>query len=161
MLQDRESMVQKSPALSTPLAAAETRVMRDEERLVWLQYSRSLLESRKMMASENTFYSLDILKNLTGALGNLVGLVATHTADPKLNIGANTLTTVSGAFIMTNPVTSRLCAKLDANLHSRGLEKNTNKTCRMHWRHSQLMLQRCKMCTNLIPLPPALKTGSS
>lgn len=116
-------MVQKSPALSTPLAAAETRVMRDEERLVWLQYSRSLLESRKMMASENTFYSLDILKNLTGALGNLVGLVATHTADPKLNIGANTLTTVSGAFIMTNPVTSRLCAKLDANLHSRGLEK--------------------------------------
>jgi hypothetical protein len=124
MLQERESMLQKFPVLSTPLAAAETNVMRDEERLVWLQYSRSLLESRKMMATENVFYSLDIFKNLTGALGNLVGLVSTHTAEPKLNIGANTLTTISGAFIMTNPITSRLCGTLVDKLHSRGLDKN-------------------------------------
>jgi hypothetical protein len=122
-LQERESMLQKFPVLSTPLAASETRVMQDEERLVWLQCSRSLLESRKMMATENTFYLLDIFKNLNGALGNLVGLVSTHTKDPRLNIGANTLTTVSGAFIMTNPITSRLCGKLVAKLHSRGLDK--------------------------------------
>ena len=123
-LQERESMLQKFPVLSTPLASAETRVMQDEERLVWLQYSRSLLESRKSMATENTFYLLDICKNLNGALGNLVGLVSTHTGDSRLNIGANTLTTVSGAFIMTNPITSRLCGKLVAKLHSRGLDKN-------------------------------------
>jgi len=143
MLQERESLIEKSPVLATPLAAAETRVMRDEEHLVWLQYSRSLLESKKLMATENTFYALDIFKNLTGALGNLVGLVATQDSEPRLNIGANTLTTVSGAFIMTNPVTSRLCGRLMAKLNSRGLDTNYRKD--MHGAMASLTIDASTM----------------
>jgi hypothetical protein len=129
-LQARDSILQKYPSLCTPLIEAETRVMQDEERLAWLQYSGSLLEANKAIATENTFYLLDIVKNLNGALGNLVGLVAIHAAEPRLNIGANTLTTVSGAFIMTNPITSRIFGKLAAHLHSNSLDENYKQDMR-------------------------------
>lgn len=124
LLEQRESLLQNAPELCTSISKLETRILRDEERLVWLQYSRSLLDARKLAATENTFYTLDILKNLTGAAGNIVGVAATSGGRPKLNVGANILTTVSGAFIMSDPVISRLAGKLVLKIHSKGLDRN-------------------------------------
>jgi hypothetical protein len=121
LLDERESLLKNCPNLSTSISNLETRILRDEERLVWLQYSRSLHNARKLAATENTFYTLDMLKNLSGAAGNIVGIAATSAGRPKLNIGANVLTTVSGALIMTDPITSRIIGKIVAIKHSKGL----------------------------------------
>jgi hypothetical protein len=122
LLEQREFLLSNAPELCTSISKLETRILRDEEHLVWLQYSRSLLDSRKLAVTENTFYSLDILKNLTGAAGNIVSMAAISARRPKLNVGANALTSVSGGLIMSNPVTSRLAGKLVSRIHSKGLD---------------------------------------
>jgi hypothetical protein len=124
LLDERESLLKNCPNLSTSISKLETRILRGEARLAWLQYSRSLHNARKLAGTENAFYALDILKNLSGAAGNLVGIAATSAVRPKLNIGANVLTTVSGALIMTDPITSRIAGKIIAMKHRKGLDSH-------------------------------------
>ncbi|MBU6455706.1 MAG: hypothetical protein KGS72_28305 [Cyanobacteria bacterium REEB67] len=104
------------------VAEAETRVLDDEERLLWLQCSRTLIDARRLVVSENSFYVLDIAKNLSGAAGNLVGIESTHLGQPHVNLHANVLTTVSGGLIMANPILSRLVGRAAGRSYSDKLD---------------------------------------
>jgi hypothetical protein len=129
LLVAREQFLQRSNALSEDqksVAAIEGRVMRDEERLSWLQYSRSLMDARKLSIVDNSFYLIDVARNFSGAGGNIVGLTATHWAQPRLNIGANILTAVSGGIAMTNPILSRISGRVGAYLQGSHLDREYN-----------------------------------
>jgi hypothetical protein len=126
-LLEKRRLLLRGPNGLTPIqvrvAEAETRVLDDEERLLWLQCSRTLIDARRLVTSENSFYLLDIAKNLSGAAGNLVGLESTHLGQPHVNLHANVLTTVSGGLIMANPILSRLAGRAAGLSYARDLDR--------------------------------------
>lgn len=100
---------------------AEARILEDIDSIIWHQFSRTFVTVERDWYTQNSFYVLDIAKNITGALGNLVGIVAIRQKRPRMNVGANILTTTSGSFIMANPLLSRGIGLLSSKYKRRGL----------------------------------------
>jgi hypothetical protein len=126
-LLEQRSIILRQSSISQSdkeLFEAEGNLLADIADVVWRQTSRTQRTQYQLGATQNAFYLLDSAKNLTGALGNLVGLVSLHQVRPRLNVQANELTTISGSFIMVNPQLSRLMGRMSARFQSRRLAPN-------------------------------------
>jgi hypothetical protein len=103
----------------------EVLVLEDLQQLTWMRFCTFSTTLRRLNGTQNTFYALDIVKNATGATGNGLGLISLHTNRPILGVPANILTTVSGVFVLADPLSSRAVGKFIAGRHNRGLLVST------------------------------------
>lgn len=105
----------------------ESEVLNDLHQLTWMQFSTFSTTLRRLNVTQNAFYTLDLLKNATGAIGNGVGLMSLRESKPILGVPANILTTVSGVFVMVDPFASRAIGKYSGKLHDRFLFNSNDR----------------------------------
>jgi hypothetical protein len=104
------------------IARAEELVLRDITDMGLQEYATFHASARRFRAFQDSLYRLDIAKNITGATGNLVNVVATHNRTPRLSGPAGVLTTTSGALIMLTPLMARGVGKIVELRHKRALK---------------------------------------
>ena len=131
LLKQREDLVNATKPDGVPketISDLECSILKNQEKILWWQFSKSLIDTKKIAATQNSFYALDFFKNVTGATGNLVGLDSTHQMKPRVNIGANILTTVSGVFVIADPVVASISGHVIAKPFRKGLETSTRES---------------------------------
>jgi hypothetical protein len=103
----------------------ELQVLEDLQQLTWIRFCTFSTTLRRLNVTQNIFYALDIMKNASGATGAGLGLMSLHKNRPILGVPANILITVSGVFIMTDPLSSQAIGKFVAARHNRGFVVST------------------------------------
>lgn len=112
LLAERRSIIEKAYenrqlTWQVKLAESEGRVLKDIRDLTLLEFVNFHSGTRRFLAFQQSLYLLDIAKNVTGAVGNIVAYSAIAQRDRRINAPAGICTTVSGALIMTAPILSR------------------------------------------------------
>lgn len=90
----------------------ETDVLHNIRDLADLQSKRYYLHAKKFSSFQISAYLIDVLKNSTGMVSNIIAINGIQERRPRLGGTANIFTTISGAATLAIPVGSRLYAKL-------------------------------------------------
>ncbi len=86
----------------------EVNVQKTLQHALISQYNQFHLQTKAFNIFQNSMFVMDSLKNTTGALGNLIGIISVHDRNPKINGPAFLLTTLSGVLIILGPIVSRV-----------------------------------------------------
>lgn len=119
---EREKLIQ---ALNTEcgttkyelLARAEDPVMLDMRDLSLDEFERFHSSARRLLAFQQSLYTIDIARNTTGALANQYGYLALQTGNRHNNTIAGVFSDVSGSLTLLNPYVSRGIGKLVGEYH--------------------------------------------
>jgi len=122
----RARLVERQPAVdaeTAELQRLEGAVLEDFRDLSIAEFERFHSSARKTLAQQNSFYLLDILKNSIGTTGSFYLAYGSISHARALNFPGGLLATISGAFIVANPVLSRLVAKAVSKSDKRELAR--------------------------------------
>lgn len=103
---------------------SEYKILVDIRDLLVNEFNSFHVSARRSLWTQQSFYILDTAKNVTGALGNLYGYKALARRHRIFNQPAGVLVTISGAFIIANPILSRLIGKAAAKLDGYSLKRS-------------------------------------
>ena len=99
----------EQPASDTKaLHLLEQNLLTDMRNLSVAEFARFHIGARRVLWGQQSFYLLDCAKNTVGALGNLVAYNGLRHSKSNLIAPSGLLTTISGAFIIADPIISRL-----------------------------------------------------
>lgn len=106
------------------IALAEGNCLVDIRDLALIGYQKAYVRGVKLRTFENVGYVVDTAKNLSGALGNLVGIIGAAQQKPRIGGSASLLTTISGSLIIAIPFSSRLAALVVGKALERKLSRD-------------------------------------
>lgn len=92
---------------------AEGRVLEDTKALLTSEFAGYRSSARRTFVTQQSFYLLDVARNVTGALSNLYGYKAVFFRNRLFNQQAGALMLVSGGFLMMDPIVSRLFGRAE------------------------------------------------
>ena len=102
------SIVNLNPASTNEIFNQEYKVIKLLQESLYLEYKQFHVTARLFNIFQNSSFVMDSAKNLTGAIGNMIGVISIYERQPKINGPAFLLTTVSGSLIVLGPLVSRL-----------------------------------------------------
>ncbi len=140
-LAERIQLVAQERAVSTCAAdvhTAEGAVLEDTKQLLVCEFAGYRIGARRTFVTQQSFYLLDVARNVTGALSNLYGYKAVFFRNRLFNQQAGALMLVSGGFLMMDPIVSRLFGRAEVAFDGwllrkqglprvKGLEEKLNK----------------------------------
>ena len=117
------------------LLYAEYKVLQDVRDALLSEYARVYVQARKDFAWQNSMNTLDLMRNVIGAIGNQINVQAGYTGNNHLNGLGCILSEVAAAGITTQPVFSLMSAKTNEILARRKV-KRFLPTANKEWRSS-------------------------
>lgn len=115
-LKERAQLVMQERGVSKCAADvhdAEGRVLEDTKALLASEFAGYRSSARRTFVTQQSFYLLDVARNVTGALSNLYGYKAVFFRNRLFNQQAGALMLVSGGFLMMDPIVSRLFGRAE------------------------------------------------
>jgi hypothetical protein len=101
----------------------EGQLLSDLNDITQAEFRYFYLSRHRLLAFQTALYLFDIGRNVTGAIGNGLGIIANNNSNLPLNGPSNVLTTISGGLILAMPVVSRLLGKADQIIESKRLDR--------------------------------------
>ncbi len=104
--------------------AKEAKVLADIRDVLVAEFDGFHVNAVRSLWYQQSFYLLDVAKNVTGAVGNLYGYKALRQRHRLFNREASVLSTISGALIAADPILSRLIGKTMGSVDGYLLKKS-------------------------------------
>jgi hypothetical protein len=125
LLKQRDALIAESNYTNEAKQAlqAEGRLLADWNEITQGEFRYFYLSARRLLAFQTALYFIDIGRNVTGAIGNGLGIIGTNEMNQYLIGTGNILTTISGGIIMAMPLVSRGIGKVDQMIESKRLDR--------------------------------------
>lgn len=125
LLQQRQELIEESNYTSDvkQVLLLEGKLLSDLNNITQAEFRYFYLSSHRLLAFQTALYLLDIGRNVTGAIGNGLGIISANEMNIRLAGTGSILTTISGGFIMAMPLLSRGVGKVDQMIQSKRLEQ--------------------------------------
>jgi hypothetical protein len=122
----------------------EALVLSDIHDLLINEFRGFHVGATRTLVYQQSFYLIDIAKNVTGAVGNLYGFKALQKRNRKFNRPASVLVTTSGALIIGAPILSRLIGYGAAVVDKYALDRAKLQDTECHLNHLDEHLAQLK-----------------